>query len=698
MANCADNAYVIYYTNLDKGTIQIQKSALITDELDIALIGKTRLEYGEIFNENLLHVLEHFACPEEPGNPGFPDLTRAYGTLLENPTAGQIWYNKTQNKPFVYTSIGTWRALSSINDIGGNSGVIAHGQFLPMPIGQDGYNFSIDECTWTVSPFNIPSEIDFMHCFSDPVAKVTMQYRLEGQIVLNDGYANYQIIGIRNNTNIGTIGCQSLQAPTSTPIGSPTPTPTPTMTVTITPTITPTVTVTATATITPTPTLSATPGVSVTPTPTNTPPPSDTPTVTPTQTITPTATLTPTVTPTATVTPSVTPLAPINDGSIFAVALRPFDVSYDGEAYYVRKLKMDNTFDTFTQTAFYDENLFGVEPSLSRVGSMFGSSYLAANDNGIAAFGVNLGVGLYNYASVDASTLTYKPQYMTQDSLYVYSGDNDFSAAPTDFNSRVAAYTFSSSGFVQAGTHDFNDEMVLGIHTLGISTILVVTAASDIATTHKATVLVFDGSNFVVDGTPLTIPNATNNFAVRDATFIAYASSDNELIAYNYVPGSGLLFSDALDYATVTDSLATIQFDTYTGNLMLAYRPTGSTTTTVLESIILSGTALSVEQSDTISKLFAVSSPNSIAAYNNHVLALDITNPTATVMNALVYDSGTGFTQAGTIAVIPSPRPVTEVAFVVPNLPPVSPTPTPSVTPDVTPSVTPTITPTVSPT
>lgn len=61
MANCSDNSYVIYYTNLDQGTIQIQKSALITDELDIALIGKTRLEYGEIFNENLLHVLEHLS-------------------------------------------------------------------------------------------------------------------------------------------------------------------------------------------------------------------------------------------------------------------------------------------------------------------------------------------------------------------------------------------------------------------------------------------------------------------------------------------------------------------------------------------------------------------------------------------------------------------------------------------------------------
>jgi hypothetical protein len=319
---------------------------------------------------------------------------------------------------------------------------------------------------------------------------------------------------------------------------------------------------------------------------------------------------------------------------------------------------------------------------------MFGSTYVAANDNGIAAFAVNLGIGLYNYDSVDATLLDYKPQYMAQDSLYVYSGDNNFSAAPTEFNSQVSAYAFSPSGFVRTGSYSFNNEIVLGIHTLGISTVLVITAASDVSTTHKATVLVFNGSNFVVDGTPLTILNGTNKFAVRDAGFIAYASNDNELIAYTYVPGTGLLFSDASDYSSVTNNLSTIQFDAYTGVLMLAYRPIGSTTTTVLESIVLSGAAISVEQSTTINKPFAVATPNSIAAYNNRVLVLDVTNPTATIMNVLTYDSGTGFTQAGTVAVIPTPRPVTEVAFVVPNLPP--PTPTPSPTPTVTPTVTPT--------
>lgn len=700
MANCADNSYVIYYTNLDKGTIQIQKSALITDKLDIALIGKTRLEYGEIFNENLLHVLEHFACPEVPGNPGNPDLSLTYAGLLEHPSVGQIWYNKTQNKPFVYTSHGTWRAMASLNDVGGNSGVIAHGEFIPMPIGQDGYNFAIDECAWTVSPFQIPSEIDFMHCFSDPVAKVTMQYRLEGEIALNNGFVNYTIIGIRDNTNLGQIDCQSSQAPTSTPIGSSTPTPTPTMTMTITPTITPTVTVTATATVTPTPTRSATPGASLTPTPTNTPEPTVTPEATATPTVTPEATATPTMTVTPSVTPSITPSAPINDGSIFAMAVRPNDLRYDGEAYYVRKIHTyDNLFDTtFTQTSLYSPDVFGVEPISAQAGSMFGSSYVAANDSGIGMFGVNLGIGVYNYAGIDASSMIYQPQYVSQDGIYLYTGGNDFTNAPTVFNSRLSAYAFDGTNFTVMDTYDFPGKIILGVHQIAINTVMVITATDDITPIHNWTALTFNGSTFTADPNVYTLPNGTNNIAIRDANLIAYCANDNELLALRYVSGSGFQFIDSIDYSTVTDELNTVQIDAISGKMFVAYRPTGSTTTTTLQSIILSSGALSVEQTTTISKPYAIVTVNSIDVHNNLVLAVDITDPENTVMNLLTYSSSTGFAVSDTIPVVPAARQVIEVAFVVPNLPPPTPTPTPTPTGTVTGTPTPTPSGTVTPT
>lgn len=705
MANCADNSYVIYYTNLDEGTIQIQKSALILDELDIALIGKTRLEYGEIFNENLLHVLEHFACPEQPGNPGHPDLTKAFANLLEHPTVGQIWYNKTQNRPFVYTTLGTWRALGSINEVGGNSGVIAHGQFLPLPISQDGYNFSLAECAWTVSPFNIPSEIDFIHCFSDPIAKVTMQYRFEGQLGLNDGFVNYQIIGIRNNTNLGTIDCQSEQAPTSTPISTVTPTPTPTLTLTITPTITPTVTVTATSTITPTPTMSGTPGASVTPTPTNTPDPTLTPTLTPTVTVTATPTITPSLTASPTPTVSVTPSQPTNDGGIFAMALRPTDLSYGSEAYYNRKLETDNTFSAgFNNLVNYNPAYYVIEPYQPKVGNMFNDWYLATADNNLFAFGVNLATGLYNFRSLISTPQTFTPSVSCVDSAYVYVGLLDTTNAPTTINSRLSAYTFDGNVFTNGGTDiTLAGQTVQSIHTLENNKFLVITTSDTGPTTYVLRVVNNTGGNLSVDPNMTTLSVGTNNITAFDSEFIAIATTDNDLLAYRFDDGVGFSSVDTLAYAGVSEfQLGTMQFDKTTGKLFLAYTPAGDLNSTIFQCITLSGGILSVEQQTTIATKFATSALHSIDVYDNRVLALETTNPLNTVMHSLRYNSVTGFTLNDDIAVSPLNRPVSEVAFVIPDLPAITPTPTPTttVTPTVTPTtgLSPTPTVTVSPT
>lgn len=705
MANCADNAYVIYYTDLDKGTIQIQKSALITDELDIALIGKTRLEYGEIFNENLLHVLEHFACPEEPGNPGNPDLTLAFGNLLENPTTGQIWYNKTQNKPYVYTSLGTWRSLSSLNDVGGNSGVIAHGQFIPLPIGQDGYNFTIAECAWTVSPFNIPSEADFIHCFSDPVSRVTMQYRLEGQLGLTDGFANYQIIGIRTNTNLGTIDCQSEQAPTSTPIGSPTPTPTPTMTVTITPTITPTVTVTATATITPTPTLTGTPPASLTPTPTGTPEPTITATLTPTPTQTATPTITPSLTANVSPTPTVTPSTPVNDGSIFAMAVRPLSVEYDGEAYYNRRLNSDDTFSTlFNNLVTYNPAYYVNEPIEPKVGMMFGSSYLAAAENNIYAFGVNLGTGLYNYRSLISAPQIFEPAIMSVDSTHVFVGSLDLTNAPTVVNSKLGAYTFDGNVFTLVGTETtLITQTIQSIHTLDDNKILIVTTSDATPTVFTYRVATFTGTVFTIDPNSLTLPNGTNNVAALDSSFIAITNTDNELVAYNFVDGTGFLFVDALEYNGISEyQLATMAFDRTINKLFLAYTPSSATTSTVFQCIDLISNTLTAETETSIATRYLTAKLHSIDAHNSRILAINTTNAASPSMAVLRYDNVNGFVLTDTIAVSPTNRSVSEVSFVVPNLPSITPTPTPTPTATITVTPTPglsvTPTPTVSPT
>lgn len=360
MASCNVNAYVIRFTDPANGTITVGKNALITDEADIAFPGKSRLEYGKIFNENVVHILENFACPEDADNPGNPDLDIAYAELLERPVYGQFWYNSTNTRLYFWDG-SQWIPLSRMDDVAGNSGVISHGENIPLPISSvTGYEFTPDECVFFVSPFYMPDEPDYFICTVDADGLVTSQYRLLGEGTLTDACANYMVLGIRNNVNIGSIDCAVVPPSTPTPtpsitstitptpsssVGAPpsvTPTVTPSVTPTIgaTPSVTPTVTVTPTLTPTSTPTESIQPSLSVgaspsvtrspTPTPTRTPTvtPTKTPTVTPTSspipsvspsptrtpTVTPTSSVTPTPTKTPTVTPSPTssPVAPLD--------------------------------------------------------------------------------------------------------------------------------------------------------------------------------------------------------------------------------------------------------------------------------------------------------------------------------------------------------------------------------------------------
>jgi hypothetical protein len=273
--NCADGVYNIDYTDNTLNPIVVNKQTLIQNVLDITLLGQGRKEYGEIFDENILHLLENFSCPEDPINLGNPNLTKTTSNLLEHPTKGQLWYNSTTLRLYVYNG-SSWFALSTSSDIGGNSGIIADGMQLPRPISPiTGYEFQYSECSWIVSPFNFPSEVDYMVCYSDTTSLTTSQYRLSSSSSIISGYAFYQIIGIKYNNNTGSDVPIVPPLPSSTPrmsstpapSVSPTPTPIVGSSVTPTPSITPSSTVPVTPTTTPTPTLS----------PTSTPAPSATP-------------------------------------------------------------------------------------------------------------------------------------------------------------------------------------------------------------------------------------------------------------------------------------------------------------------------------------------------------------------------------------------------------------------------------------
>jgi hypothetical protein len=272
--NCADGVYNIHYTDISKNPIVVNKKTLIQDALDITLLGKSRKEYGESFDENILHILENFASPEDANNPGTPDFSAVYANLLEHPTQGQLWYNTTKLRLYVYDG-QRWIAHSTSSDIGGNSGIIAHGQQLPRPISQiTGYQFTYEECSWIVSPFNFPDEVDYMVCYTDSNALVTSQYRMGDFQTETNGYAFYQILGIKNNNSEGTDVpvVPPLPSPTPLPNVSPTPQPSPGSSPNPTPTVTPT------TSLSPSVTRTGTPVPSVSVTPTRTPPASPTPT------------------------------------------------------------------------------------------------------------------------------------------------------------------------------------------------------------------------------------------------------------------------------------------------------------------------------------------------------------------------------------------------------------------------------------
>jgi hypothetical protein len=262
--------YNVKFTRINKQSIELSEKE-IDRSLDVTLFGRLRLEYGKDLNENFLHILENFACPEDGSNPGNPDLSRSFHQdtfrqFLDNPVEGQIWYNISNNSLYQWQDVDNnwqWVQLTQFGtEIAANWGHILDGETIPKPVSVSGYEFDYEECSWMVSPFNYPDEISNMQCKTDENANVTMTYRVTSESSDSSGVANYLIVGIRGNNNLGEIGdpfenycsvieCDEILLSYCFDIECETPTPTPTPTVTLTPTVTPT------ATPTPTPASSA---------------------------------------------------------------------------------------------------------------------------------------------------------------------------------------------------------------------------------------------------------------------------------------------------------------------------------------------------------------------------------------------------------------------------------------------------------
>jgi len=89
-------AYNIKLTNGDPLTT-INNGSVDSDHTSLNLVGKNFTGYGEIINENFVHLLENFANSTEPPNP----------------ITGQLWYDTTQRIIKVRTADNKWKTISS---------------------------------------------------------------------------------------------------------------------------------------------------------------------------------------------------------------------------------------------------------------------------------------------------------------------------------------------------------------------------------------------------------------------------------------------------------------------------------------------------------------------------------------------------------------------------------------------------------
>ena len=74
--------------------IDVDLGGVNTTSTDLTFVGRTR-EYGEIYNENVLHLLENFDSPEVADTQS-QSIYHAVPAYLINPVNGQTWFNSTR--------------------------------------------------------------------------------------------------------------------------------------------------------------------------------------------------------------------------------------------------------------------------------------------------------------------------------------------------------------------------------------------------------------------------------------------------------------------------------------------------------------------------------------------------------------------------------------------------------------------------
>jgi hypothetical protein len=103
------SVYQIKYTDGIR-TITIQPGTLngpggVLSDTDLQLYGQGTLAWGAGVDQNLLRLIENFACPESilvPGEPMGDAEIGVVGAGINNPNEGQQWFNTTDSKLYFY--------------------------------------------------------------------------------------------------------------------------------------------------------------------------------------------------------------------------------------------------------------------------------------------------------------------------------------------------------------------------------------------------------------------------------------------------------------------------------------------------------------------------------------------------------------------------------------------------------------------
>lgn len=133
---------------------------------DLTLYGNGAPNWGERFDENFYHLMEHFAVAQETDTPFTPMnetnlLNVGFG--INDPIIGQVWYNKTTEELFVYNGT-TWRPSGKVAIVGTTSEINSN-VFVTTPrTGELAYNTTTtslmvyDGAAWVDSaPTGVPT-------------------------------------------------------------------------------------------------------------------------------------------------------------------------------------------------------------------------------------------------------------------------------------------------------------------------------------------------------------------------------------------------------------------------------------------------------------------------------------------------------------------------------------------------------------